>query len=72
MDRSSLLTRPGGVTQGVQDGKKVAGGFDPALRHPVFFSTRMVKLPAGVVGGSGVTTGWQLEEERRRLGGTRL
>lgn len=72
MDRPSLLTRPGGVTQSVKDGGKVAGNFDPALRHPVFFSTRMVKLPAGVVGGSGIATGWQIEEERRRLHGTRL
>lgn len=72
MDRSSHPTRPGGVAKAIEDRVKVAGAFDPALRHPVFFSTRMVKLPAGVVGGSGVSTGWQMEEARRRLGATRL
>ena len=72
MDRPSALKARAGVVQSVQERVKVAANFDPALRHPVFFSTRMVKLPAGVVGGSGVSTGWQFEEERRRLAATRL
>ena len=61
-----------GFSNGAQQHASAQAGYDPAMRHPAFFSSRMVKLPMGVVGGSGVTTGWQLEEERRRNGATRL
>jgi len=43
--------------------------YDPATQHPVFFTSRMVKLPNGVVGaGAGanpVAFGYQFEEARR-------
>ena len=61
-----------GFSNGTQQHATAQGTYDPAMRHPAFFSSRMVKLPMGVIGGNGVTTGWQLEEERRRKAATRL
>ena len=38
---------------------------DPALRHPMFFTDRVVrKAPNGVVVGEGVGRGYIFEEER--------
>jgi hypothetical protein len=41
--------------------------YDPATQHPVFFTSRVVKLPNGVVGAgaSPVALGYQFEEARR-------
>ncbi|ELR09199.1 hypothetical protein VC83_05554 [Pseudogymnoascus destructans] len=56
------LNRPMGVMP-----HQIRPQYDSASQHPVFFTSRMVKLPNGVagVGASPVAMGYQFEEGRK-------